>query len=77
MEMEELKGIFAKILTDIAYLMIEMKQDAETAFITTRDSIHMQTGMSLKDSANITRLALGIYMGDEKYAEGSLAALEG
>ena len=77
MEMEQFKGLLAKILTNIAYLLIEEKKDAETAFIETRDSIHIQTGMSLKDSANVTRIALGIYMEDDKYVNGSIVALEG
>jgi len=72
---EEIVKMLGKILSDFAQRIVIDKKDSETAFKETSGQIHKQTGLSLKTSCNLLRLATGIYLEEKKFAEGALQSI--
>ena len=77
MKKEKIAKILSKILSDCMQRIIIDKKDSETAFKETANQIHKQTGLRLKDSCNLVRLAVGIYLDEKNYAQDALKAIIG
>jgi hypothetical protein len=65
----------AKILSEMAYLIVvEHKSGTEAAELT-KKSLVDQCGITELESANIIRLTMGIYLNEQEYAELALKKL--
>ena len=73
---ELLKQTLTKILTEIAYLMTQNKKSVEDAFIIMRTRLVNMGEFSENTAANLIRIALGIYMSNEKYVDGAFNSIK-
>ena len=67
--------ILSKILSDCMQRILIDKKDSKTAFKETANQIHGQTGLSLNDSCNLVRLAVGMYLDEKEYFQGALKSI--
>jgi hypothetical protein len=63
------------LIRKYAILLLVDNESSENAFNILKKELQVVCGLSEKDAANILRVAVGLYLGEEKYCEGALKAL--
>jgi hypothetical protein len=66
--------VIALLIRKYAVLLLVQNKSADEAFNILKKELQ-QEGLSEKSAANTLRLAVGLYLGEEKYAKGAMQAL--
>jgi len=67
----------AYVIRKYALLLLVENKSSEDAFNILKKELQVVCGLTESDAANILRLSVGLYLGEEKYCEGALKALVG